>query len=253
MSSYRYQFLRIGESLSSGGQTVNTQRQAVKILDFEQRCPVMPSAQSSQSDQPGIHEPWFVSGSCELHRGPPRSPPRAPINFLDLYNDAGSSRRALRTTFIDSDQQTSRTQTQTVTPLGLEPGHPDPLELSLVYLPVRDQTDPYNLRRDPPVSPPPGPVNVEVSDEDDDIIILSPRSFRQALSSRRTRRTPITDVESVEISGRNQRRRVDPQPSHVNSEGTNSSLDHQPGAPEDFLSCSYLSCRWQVVIECVVV
>ncbi|KAI3742057.1 hypothetical protein L1987_59736 [Smallanthus sonchifolius] len=26
----------------------------------------MPSAQSSQSDQPGIHEPWFVSGPLEL-------------------------------------------------------------------------------------------------------------------------------------------------------------------------------------------
>ncbi|KAI3742056.1 hypothetical protein L1987_59735 [Smallanthus sonchifolius] len=174
-------------------QTVNTQRQTVKILDLERRCPVMPSAQSSQSDQPGIHEPWFVSGPRELRRGPPISPPPAPINFL-----AGSSRRAPRTTFIDSDsdQQTRRTQTQTVTTSGLQPGHPDPLELSLVYLPMRDQTDPYDLRLDPPGSPPPGPVNVEVSDDDDDLIRLSPTSFRQALSSRRTRRTPIANVES---------------------------------------------------------
>ncbi|KAI3742054.1 hypothetical protein L1987_59733 [Smallanthus sonchifolius] len=144
----------------------------------------MPLAQNGQSDQPGIHEPWFLSGPCALHLGPSRSPPPAPVNVQMLV---------IR----------------------------DPCELRLVYLPMFDQTDPRDLRLHPPGSPPPGPVNVEVSDEGDDLIILSPTSFRQPLSSRRTRRT---HVESVEISARNQRRRPDPQPSHVNSEGTSSSM-----------------------------
>ncbi|KAK9055640.1 hypothetical protein SSX86_026725 [Deinandra increscens subsp. villosa] len=124
------------------------------------------------------------------------------------FSQDASSRRAQRDPHIDSesDRQTRSTRRLTATPLVVEQGHVFiPLYLAGIFL------SGLQLHRSvPPGSPPPGPVDVE------------------GINSRRSRRTPLTDVDSVEIAPRNQRRRLDldPQPPSVNFVGASSSTLH---------------------------
>ncbi|KAL8236415.1 hypothetical protein R6Q59_017496 [Mikania micrantha] len=214
---------------------MSTHRQTVKTPNMERARPVTASVQNHQSVQPGIHESSFLSGPCELRLGPPRSPPLAPTNV-----EAGSSRRAHRTQFINGrsggldiiDEQIIGSRREIVTPFRLELGRP------IVPLGPRGQNGYLRLflpMHHPSGSLTLGPTNgdVDVDDDDDDPIMLSPASYQQAVNSR-TRRTLVTNVERVEGSSRNQRRRLDlePQPPHANFERASSSMLHvEPVAP----------------------
>ncbi|KAD3068487.1 hypothetical protein E3N88_36367 [Mikania micrantha] len=160
---------------------MSTHRQTVKTPNMERARPVTASVQNHQSVQPGIHESSFLSGPCELRLGPPRSPPLAPTNV-----EAGSSRRAHRTQFINGrsggldiiDEQIIGSRREIVTPFRLELGRP------IVPLGPRGQNGYLRLflpMHHPSGSLTLGPTNgdVDVDDDDDDPIMLSPASYQQ--------------------------------------------------------------------------
>ncbi|XP_071738096.1 uncharacterized protein [Rutidosis leptorrhynchoides] len=79
--------------------------------------------------------------------------------------------------------------------------------------------------RQPARSNQPAPIDVEELDDDDVVVISSPRAFEEAKNrSRRTRRTVVVDVESAEAAIRhglnqtNKRRRGPANPSIINCE-----------------------------------